>query len=174
MPTAQQVSTAISKYWGIVMSAATQHLNTADLWGAIRDAAEAAGLASPGVSASAISVVRGQAGRIAAATENLAAAQPELGLDASMIAQAPWSRPLADQNTTPLYQVRFESTVITPEGGTLTQWQTTMVQGSLPGTVGDLTDLVTQDAQLMAAAGGGPGTPRGNLAGIGSISVISV
>lgn len=167
MATVQQVQQAISRYWGVVMSAATQHLTTANLWSAIRDAAAQAGLPSPGVSASAISVIRGQAGKIVRATEQLAAAQPELQLTSAMISQAPWSRPLSEQNTVPMYQVRFEQVIATPEGQQ-TIWRTSMVQGELPATVGGVQDMVAQDASNMAAE------YEVDMVGIGQISILAV
>ena len=171
---------ALGTYWGVIQAAAAQHMTTADLWAAIRGAAEQAGLASPGVNASDISVLRGYAGAMVRAADALAASEPGLGLTSSMIATAPWARPLAEQNLSPMFQATYKITGLSPTGAPVEGWLTSVFNTqTLPGTVGELLDQLSQDTLDMIAA-----TPDGeenpslgdlrDLVGVSAVSVVRV
>lgn len=136
-------------YWGEIQAAASEGMTTADLWSLIQDAAEEMGLESPGVTIRGVSELRGLAGRIIASGRTFATAGPEISLSGRDWAEAPWSRPLAEQNALGIWQVRFQHTTLGPDGPE-TQWRTSVFTGSVPGTVGELRSALEEDAQAMA------------------------
>jgi hypothetical protein len=160
------VRKALGLYGPVVQAAATDHLNTADLWSAIRDAAEEAGLASPGVSAATISSLRGIYGRMTTAAENLARANPEDPVTGAMIGQAPWSPDLEVQAATPAYLATFRLATVSEDGAESSRWVTTRIVGGI-GTVGDLNAMIGADA-AGAAAGYGE-----RFAGWDALSVVA-
>src|SRR5581483_11170608 len=98
-------------WWGTVEGAARDRATTADLWSRLQDHAESLGLAGPGLTLSQVNQLRARASEVINAERNLSRARDEYGIDSSMIANAPWSRPLGEQNALPMYQVRFEHKV---------------------------------------------------------------
>lgn len=170
------VANALARYWSEVYGGAANKLSTSDLWDNIRARAQAQGLSSPGVSATAISTLRGYASRMISAADSLAKARPELALTSSLIAEAPWSRPLQDQNAMPIYQVSFQNTIQLEDGSTVTKWQSTTITGQLPPTVGDLYGVASAEAERLAAEGttGSGGTPKGTSLGITGTYILSV
>jgi hypothetical protein len=136
-------------YFGVIEHATRERASTADIWSAIRAQAAAEGLESPGVTAQDVSRLRGAAGRIRAASAALSRAEPGYGIDAPMIALAPWSRSLAERNTLPMYQVRFLHTT-NVAGQEQSDWRSIMLRGATPPTVGDLMSQLQRDAEQMA------------------------
>lgn len=153
-------------YWGVIEQATRDRLGTAEIWQAIREQAAASGLDSPGVTAQDVSRLRGLAGNVRATSARLENADTGYALDSTMIARAPWARPLAERNTLPLYQVRFEHTTEN-NGETTTEWRTVMFRNTLPTTVGELIDALQQDAEQMADDYGY------THVGIGSFSILA-
>lgn len=154
-------------YWGAIESATLAGESTQGIWEAIHAQAEESGLASPGVSASEVSIMRGLAAGIRQSGRNLERAQPTYGIDSAMIGRAPWARDLAAQNALTMHQIRFEHTVIR-DGQPVTEWRSVMYQGPLPATVADLLDELESDAQQMADNYGV------SHVGAGSISILAV
>lgn len=136
-------------YWGVIESAVTKRASTADLWDAIREAAAAAGRPSVGVSASDISRLRGIAASQRNTAENLDRARPGDVITSSMIAQDIAARPLQDQILAPSWIVRFEHDV-TIDGQLQTFWRSSVIDGSLPPTKGQLRSQIEADASAMA------------------------
>lgn len=162
---------ALALYGPIIQSAATLHMTTSDLWSAIRDAAEAERLASPGVSLRDVSSLRGIFGGMARAGEALAAADRSQVIDASMIGQAPWSPSRDVQNATPAYLATFQVTRVV-DGVQRTDWAGVRIPGSLSGTVGDLYDQLAAEAQSMTLEQGG--TFYGDFVGIDAVSLQAI
>lgn len=170
------VRTALGRYWSEIYGGAAQGLSTSDLFVNIRQRAADLGLASVGVGANAVSTLRGYAGRMLGAARSLNAANDASVLGAGMIAEAPWSRPLAEQNTLPIYHVGVDVTIQQEDGSVIGKRQTIGITGSLPPTVGDLRSYIQQQAALLAAEGGPPGTgtPRGTLLSVDNLQVLAV
>lgn len=171
-----QVANALSRYWSEIYGGAAQRLSTADLWQNIRDKAQAAGETTTGVTATAVSTLRGFASGMISAANRLAAAEPELSLTSAFIAEAPWSRPLQQQSTMPIYQVGFDNTIELPDGTTSVVRQTITITGQLPQTVGDLYGVVGSEAGILASEGSvdSTTTPRGTSLGVDNLQVLSV
>lgn len=165
---------ALGLYWGAIQHAAAQHLPTADLWEAIRGAAADAGLESPGVSAIDVSIIRGYAGSMTRATEALAASEPGLGITADMIAEPPWARSLAEQNLTPRYQVTYARQALTADGLEVSQYSTSIFEGTLPDTIGELEAAVLADAVDMLAATPPEETPTTQILGVSDLTILRV
>lgn len=137
-------------YWGVIERAVADRLTTADLWSDIRDAADELGLESPGVTVRGVNELRRLANTIQNSGRQFERATDETGLDARMMGEAPWSRPLAEQNALGIYQVRYQHTYVTAEGPQ-TEWRTSVFNAAdMPDTVGELRDAIGQDAQQLA------------------------
>jgi hypothetical protein len=171
-----QQRTALARYWSEIYGGAARKLSTADLFGNIRDRAASLGLASVGVGASVVSTLRGYASRMIGAAASFARSRDAEALTGRHIAEAPWARPLTEQNTAPIYHILFDHTIEREDGSTVVKPQTIVWSGVLPGTVGDVRDLVASEAALMAAEGGpaDSGTPRGQSLGTDNIQILAV
>lgn len=137
------------QYWGSIEGAVRSGANTQGVWDAIRSAQASLGNSAPGIDIRDVSKMRSSAVGVRESARQFGNADglsPVLG---SYMATAPWARDLSDRNTLGMWQVRFEHT-FTDNGIERTAWRTTMFQGTLPPTVGDLQDAVDQDAQEMA------------------------
>lgn len=157
------VRTALGRYWSEIIGGAARRLNTADLFVTIRDRAAQLGLSTVGVSASAVSTLRGYAGRMLATGERINKAADTAILTSDHIAEAPWARPLQEQNAFPIWNTVIEHTIERPDGSTVTRNQTIVFTGTLPDTIGELRDQISEEARLLAEEGGeeSEGTPKG-------------
>lgn len=166
----------LGRYWSEILGGAAQRLSTADLFVNIRARAAELGLPSVGVGASAVSTLRGYASRMIGSARALNAAADALALTSEHVAEAPWARTLAEQNTMPIYHVSFDHTIQLDDGSTVTKRQNLTITGTLPGTVGDLRDLVASEAALMAAEGGAAdsGTPHGVSLSVDNLMALAV
>lgn len=136
-------------YWPQIELAAAERMTTADLWSTIQDAAEELGLASPGVTLRGVSELRGIATTIQASGRRLERLMDSADLTGRHVAEAPWSRSLAERDALGIYQVRYQHTTLTPEGPE-TNWRTSVFYGQLPGSVGELRDALAEDAAQLA------------------------
>lgn len=154
MPRDQDRNPALA-YWGEIEYAAANRLTTADLWASLRAAAAELGQESPGVTVQQVNEVRHLATGIQAASRRLERIDPSSSIrDGRLIAEAPWSRSLAERSALPMYQVRYQHTVDGPNG-VETAWRTSTFRGELPRTLGDLQDAIDEDAENLADKYGG-------------------
>lgn len=155
-------------YWGPIEHAVGERATTADIWAAIRQSSGTSKGEPIGFNSADLSVVRAYAARIRNAADTLAGATGNQGVTAGMVAEAPWARPLAERNTLPMWQVRFEHATRNAEGVIETAWRTAVYTGSLAPTVDDLASDVEGDAIGIAA--------EYNVAhvGISSLQVLAV
>lgn len=143
------LSKVIARYGGAIQAAAGNHLSTADVWQAIRDSAAAQGLETLGVSATDVSRARGIYGGMIRAADTLASAERDAPIDSSMIGQAPWSPPLDVQAAAPEWLATFKLSGIR-DGEPVEEWHSVYLGSDLPETVGDLWDLLGDEADIMA------------------------
>lgn len=122
-----------------------------------------------------ISQLFSRARDIAKASASLASAQASDQIDASMVAEAPWSRSLPDQLTMPSWQAQTSATYINEAGQTVTEWFTVGIEQVLPSTVGDLQTQIAASLDSMLTAAPREGSPRrGQLVGVNSISLLAI
>jgi len=139
--------------WGSIEAAVSQRASTADLWQAVREAAAQGNLDITGVNAIDLGGLRSMGAQIRNAAANLASATAGASIEGSMVAQAPWARPLAEQNALGMYQVRYLHSVL-EDGEAVTAWRTSVFEGAIPATVEGLMAAVTEDAQAVADSHG--------------------
>lgn len=154
-------------YWGTIEHAATEGLGTAELWDAIRAAAGEAGLDSPGVSAADVAQLYGRAVSIQNREGRLDRADDAERMDDRYVSQAPWQRDQAQRDALAQWQVRFEHTVLGPEGPE-TNWRTSFFTGSLPDTKEALLEALHEDADKLSRK------YAVSHIGLGSIQVLEV
>lgn len=171
-----QQRTALARYWSEIYGGAAQRLSTAALFENIRARAADLGLPSVGVGASVVSTLRGYASRMIESARQFGRASDGDALMGTHIAEAPWARSLAEQNTMPVYHIGFDHTIELEDGSTVTKRQTIIISGALPDTVGGVRDLVASEAALLAAEGGpaDSGTPRGQSLDTSGIQILAV
>lgn len=167
---------ALGRYWSEIYGGAAARLSTSDMFTNIRQRAADLGLPSVGVSAAAISTLRGYATGIIRAADALGNADPSAPLDSSMIAATPWGRSLAAQNAMPVFNVAFQHTIQQDDGQTVSVWHTITFTGVLPSTVADLQEAVASEAALLAreSAGTSPGSPHGTSLDVSDLSLTAV
>lgn len=149
MPDLSDAAKRALVYWPQIEFAARYRLTTADLWSTIRDAAEQAGWASPGVTLRGVNQLRAIATQIQNAGRNFARADEDQRLDYTMTAGAPWSRSDAERGALPMWQARFEHTFM-QDGEEVTEWRTSVFAGRLPATVADMRAAIAEDAEQLA------------------------
>lgn len=146
------LSPAVQKalaYWGVIELAAEARATTADMWSWIRDAAEELGKASPGVTVQAVSYLRGVAGQIQERARLFDALADSRRVTGRYVSTPPWARALAAQRALPMFQVRYRHTFLN-QGVEQTEWRTSMFQGRVNHTAGQLRQLIDLDAENMA------------------------
>lgn len=149
MPDLSDDARRAMKFWGEIETAASERMTTADLWASLHDAAAELGLDSPGVTLRGVNELRSLATTIHASGRRFERAHDNVSLEGKYVAEAPWSRDLAQRDALGMYQVRFQHTTLGPDGPT-TDWRTSVFYGKLPGTVGELRAALAEDAEQMA------------------------
>jgi hypothetical protein len=140
-------------WWGTILAAAREKATTAQVWGAIRDYADQAGLAIPSNLFAEVNRMRSMASGLRVSSERLDRARPSDAITASMIGSQVYQRSPTERTLAPLYHVRFEM-VSSQAGTTSRDWYTLEYSGALPGTVGSLMDDVLDYALGLSAGYG--------------------
>jgi len=113
--------------------------------------------------------------RIAGIGQTIANAPDETVTTTLDIPEAPWSRPLVDQNAAPSWSARSLVTYINEIGDQVTEYFQPGIDGVLPATVGDLKSQVAASIDQMLTNPTGQGSPRrGQLISVDSITLMVV
>lgn len=144
----QGISAADLAYWGTIRQSVAGRASTSDVWNAIRATQERFGLPSPSGGLFGVTRMRSIAAQQRNAVEAFAAAGPEQALSAAWVAPDINSRPITEQEITPIYNIRMQVNVATPEGEQ-TAWLTYVARNGLPATKGDILDLITTQSQSL-------------------------
>lgn len=153
--------------WGAIEQATANRATTAEVYQAIRDAAEAQGIPSPSIPLRAVNELRAYAAAIRNASTALSRADVSTAMLSDYIAQAPWSRDLAAQNASPELQVRFQQSFVDETGNAFTHWRTLLIPGAAPETIQALYDHIEATAEALADEYGV------THAGIGAVQLIA-
>lgn len=134
---------------GPIQEGAAAHLDTAELWASIRDAAAAEGYDISGAGATDLNQLRAWASGNVYAAEAVQRAGPGRSLDSSMIGRELYAGEGVIEGRQQLYNIRFEHTVI-ENGVELQLWRTSQISGLLPPTIDDLEAMMEGDAESLA------------------------
>lgn len=162
MPSVNLGTNPARAYWGAIRAGVSNHENTSQIWGRIRDASSALGLGSPGVSASQVGQLVGLATRMRAASDALNAAgsgafDPETMLGTSLQAAT-----RGIESETQMFMTTYQ--VEANRNGIVEQFYVNgPVMSTLPADIGDL----TQDG--LDLVGGSP-----TLGGVGDVQIIGM
>lgn len=85
-----------------------------------------------------------------------------------MITTASYARPAAERNLMPMWNITFQMQMTDEQGNPDIGWFTITKRGTLPGSVGDLQDMVNFDAEMMAGRYGKA------FASAGSIQILEI
>lgn len=140
-------------WWGTILAAARERATTAEVWGAIREYADQAGVALPSNLFAEVNRMRGLASGLRRSSEVLSQARSSDAITASMIGSQLYARSPTERELAPLYHVRFE--MVSSVAGQLSRdWYTLEYSGRLPGTVGALMDDVLDYALGLSSGYG--------------------
>lgn len=145
------VRAALGYWWNLISDAARANFTVTDTVQLANQVATDLGGSLSFQENTAISVLYGYARREVNAGNAFLAGSPGQAIDASMISTPPYARDLQEQNTYPLYHVKFEYTYIDSAGNQQTSYRTSVFPDQLPETIGELTQAVLDDAEAMAA-----------------------
>jgi hypothetical protein len=148
-PVLSQAAKDALPYWGEIRNAAANHLTTQQLWQSIRFAQERLGSQGYGPTLLGVSELRGRAGAIQRAADELAAASPRKNLTGRYVTQAPWARSTAVQRVDPKYQATFAHQSL-KDGEQVTTWRSVIFSGQLPPTIGAFQQAIDEDAIALA------------------------
>lgn len=113
--------------------------------------------------------------KIGNATASLGNAAGAAGIDLSMVAEAPWSRPAAEQAAMPMWQARVTMTYTDSAGVQQEGISVVNITQVLPSSVASLNAQMALRVQDQLSSPPGTGTPReGTLNDITSITLLSV
>jgi hypothetical protein len=113
--------------------------------------------------------------KIGNATTALGAAPGSGTIDTSMVAEAPWSRPLAQQTAAPQWQARVEMTYTDAAGVQQQGISVVIINQVLPSSVASLQAQMELRVGDQLSSPPGTGTPRsGSLDSIDSITLLAV
>lgn len=145
------VSRVFGYWWQLISDFANNGFTVTETVQAANEIARDAGTSLSFSDNNAISQLFGMARGIVNAGDTFQAASPEQFISSEMIALAPYARDEAEMTTFPTYHVKFEYTYLDAAGVQQTAYKTSVFEGQLPGTVGELTSDVLDDAEAMAA-----------------------
>lgn len=113
--------------------------------------------------------------KIANGTKSIDQAADASPITPGMVAEAPWSRPTAQQAAAPRWQARVDMIYTDPAGITQPGYATVEISQVLPTTVGSLRAQLALRIQDQLSTPPGTGTPRtGVLNSIESITIMAV
>lgn len=142
--------TALGYWWNLITDAVREGFTATDTISLANQVARDLGSSlNPQVNRD-IATLYGYARRIDNASQALQAATPDLGITSDMMSVAPYARDDQERNTYPLYHVKFEYVYLDQAGNRQTAIKTDAFPLMLPGTVGELTAQVHDDAEAMA------------------------
>lgn len=150
MPNALGVPDRAMFFWGPIQEVANAHGTVTQMWDTIRAVVQSMGWQSPGVGATDISRLWTAAVRVRESAAQFNAATPTESMAASFLADAPWARPVQIQNLSEKYLVRFTHETADDNGVVTSDIKSAYINGPLPPTVGDLLDVIDEDAEEMA------------------------
>ncbi len=175
---------AMYKTWWSFVSYAASAVNTAtqQFLYTLTDAASAAADIARnigGVFASwdpiGLSQLFSAARRIARIGQTIGNASDETLTATLNIPEAPWSRPLDQQNAAPSWQARTSVSYVNEIGEQVTEYFTIGIDTLLPPTVGSLRTQVSNSIDQMLTGVAENGTPRrGQLLSVDSITLMTV
>ena len=126
-------------FWGAIQLATRIHATTAELWSAIRSAADAGGVTIPQGMFKEVNRLRAAAAQLRNASETLMGGSLTDAITGAMVGQQLYARSGEARSLAPAWHVRFElSTTVGTE--TSTGWYVMQYQGALPSTIGELYD----------------------------------
>ena len=139
------------QYWGVVQGAAAQRLTTQQTWQAIRDAAAANGMDSPGIGLMSVNKLRAAANDVRNSSIRFNTALDDYTLTGDMIGLTPYARSLAERNAAPEIHAKvLHSTMNIATGEINEDWRIVRFTGALPSGVGEMRTLIEQDMQMLA------------------------
>lgn len=145
------VRAALGYWYNLVSDAARANFTVTETTSIAHDIAASQGVTLPFSNYQAISTLYSYVRQEINAGNAFQAAQPGQAIDASMISTPPYARDLQEQNTYPLYHVKFEYTYLDESGNLQTSVRTSVFRDvELPETAGELTQAVLDDAEAMA------------------------
>lgn len=161
------------RFWPSVKAAARQHMTTGQVWDMVRRAAAAAGATTSPMNGADLSRLRGAAGAALRAEQAFGRALPHQAITSEMIAQAPWAPITAASAAAPNHHVDYWVRVLTDTGEEVLKEYASVFGGPvpIPATVGELTDLLAEDAQGNLDIGSGPA--GGAVAGVVSVMILA-
>jgi hypothetical protein len=138
-------------WWSAVQAAVRVRATTAELWGVIRDYGAQQGISYPPNMFAEVNRLRSLAGGLRGASERLGRASGSDAITSAMLAPTIYARAPNQRSASPLFHVRFEMT--TRVGDQLQSgWYNMEYTGSLPGTVGQLMEDVSDIAQGLSTS----------------------
>jgi len=142
--------TAFGYWWDLIQGAASRGFTVTETIQMANGIAADQGRSLSFYENTSISVLYGYARRTENAGAEFTSTDPRLGITSGMIATPPYARDIAEQSAYPTYHVKFAYTYLDQAGNRLTDTKTSVFPNSLPGTVGELTAAVLDDAEALA------------------------
>ena len=133
-------------YLGEIARGVAEHVSTADLWGMVRQSAEAQGHGAPTGGLPLMNQLRAGFAGIERAKAAFDRALPQQTIEGSMIAPDVVTSQRPGMTVTPMYRVRYLQTVESLTGQTVTAYRTTTFPVQLPGTKAELLAELEADA----------------------------
>jgi hypothetical protein len=145
------VRAALGYWWNLISDAARAGFTASETIGLANQVAEDLGGKLTFSENTAISQLYGYARREVNAGTYFQSGTDQQSISGGMISTPPYARDLQEQNTYPLYHVKFEYTYLDSAGNQQTTYKTSVFSDALPDTIGELTSAVLDDAEAMAA-----------------------
>lgn len=142
---------ALAQWWNLIADAAQAGFTTTETTQIAANIAKEAGTNVSFNEAKSIAQLYGYAKRIDNASKVFQNADPNATINPSMIATPPYARDDREQNSSPLYHVKFYYNYLDSAGNEQTGVRTSAVPWQLPDTVAGIRDLVETDAEAFAA-----------------------
>lgn len=141
---------ALGYWWNLVSDAARSGFTVTETTQLANQVASDLGGSLSFAENTAIGRLYGFARREINASNEFQAASPDTFISGDMISTPPYARDVQEQNSYPLYHVKFYYTYIDASGVEQTTIKTSAQPLTLPDTIGELADAVSDDAEGFA------------------------
>lgn len=141
---------ALAGWWPLVVAEAFAGTTATDTITLAQATARKSGRSLAFTEGSAIATLYGYARRMSNAADAVQAAVATDVITPEHVAVPPWARDEVTMATAPIWHVTYTFTYLDQAGNLLSDFRTSVFEMTLPGTIGELADAITEDAQALA------------------------
>jgi hypothetical protein len=140
----------LAQWWNLAQDFAREGFTTTELISAANDIARQAGEKLSFATNTALSTIYGYARRMFNAASVVQSALDSDVIGKEHLGIPPWARDEQVMNTSPIWHVTYQFTYLDSQGDVQYDYKTSIFKMTFPDTIGELKDMLSEDAQALA------------------------